>query len=671
MSFETTFNQLIKAVSREDFARVLEGQNIRELFIHFWENHSDRIALSHLDPLLLANKKIIRISGNDDCQTVAKLALNQLLSEDISLSDRQRNFFLNLAASLVTSSMKREDIEVIIQTVKDLSDYRWEVGFSPIVTNLAILVGCLDTEKESAARAAALVIHKNMSGDDVKAVLTQTLRLQTATRYYTLELAADLTHNQMTGKDVAKILKAIDRLEDPDQVVGDAWTLFKDTMNGDDVAKMLEGLSMLSADERYDYKHFSLIKLHLLDRLIILSELRKIPLKDRTPLIDAGLHILNNYEAGNAHTLFCVLFQIPIFNLAGCLELLDPLLKRLNPIDSDEKVDEIIRVLRAYAPFSTKVFPKAGGIVIQFKRCLEQFFNALAAFPLEQQYELTWCAYKLAENMKAFLNILLELKDIPESRRIGITHLLMVFYGHEPYLKSRYLPKLSGSQKKRIFETTRLLLNRYHLGNEKVIFIFNGLVRQNKPGYLKRLFPFLDQIKDTNSIPHFIDKMSHIPPKRHEEFFTILNNLKIQKPYLIPQIKNDLIFYNGSVLEKAYLHISIADNNRWKYLMLENSIFIPPEEYDTYFRLYNDNRCWFKKERFRWSQIFVVHSQLKEDCHRYLIEKLNNESGEAVLLADRVQQHFQDLHIPKDHPIHERCSSLLEPDDSLQLKEND
>ncbi len=304
-------------------------------------------------------------------------------------------------------------------------------------------------------------------------------------------------------------------------------------------------------------------------------------------------------------------------------------------------------------------------------RRIEQFFNVLAVFSIKQQYELASCFYKLSEYSDEFINYLLELNGISKLDRIGITHLLMLFYGDESYLKSRYLPRLSESEREHIFKTTRLLLTRYRFRKEKVFFILNGLARQNKLAYLKRLFSFLDQLEYTWDIPHFIDKISLVPPNKHEELFKILNKVESPKPFFIRSIINDLIFYEGSVLEKAYPHLGIIKNSRWRCLMLDNSIFIPPEKHEDYFRLYNDRRCWFDKHVFRWSQIFVIHPHLKDDCHRYIMEKLKSESGEAVLLAECVQKHFKDLHIPRGHPIRERCASLLEPDDSLQLEKND
>ncbi len=239
--------------------------------------------------------------------------------------------------------MKKEDIEITLQTLKCLSDYRWEASSSFFGTNLAILFGYLSTEKESAAKAAAAAIHKNMNGDDVKIILTQTLMLQTGTRYQTLERAAGFVHDQMTGKDAAKILEAIDRLEDPADVTGHAASLFDNTMDGKDVAQMLEGISMLSLIEREYCKRFSLIKMHWLDRRFAIFDLKKIPLENRPPLIDAAIHIYKRHEASCICTLLHILAKIPTSKLAGCLELLDPFLERLNPIDSYDKELELLK----------------------------------------------------------------------------------------------------------------------------------------------------------------------------------------------------------------------------------------------------------------------------------------------------------------------------------------
>ncbi len=713
MDFGTTLLQLSTATQIEDFSRILQTQNdFQSIFdkLDQWiNNHPISFTPEHVDCLLLINRNITKIKK---CELTIKI--NQL-SLMILLSHRRNpdKAIADLAAPLISMCMTRGDLETIIHAVRDMPNYHW--NYQSFFLNLNILFGYQSGENVNAAIAIRPVIHQNMNGEDVKEILKAALKLPRGTRKNTLALTSQLTHKCMSGSDVAKIMAAVDQLEnrkviseistskvirekmrggdvvflleaavklpketrrktlalasqlihdrlpgrdaaeimtvinqlksevDPEDVVVHTAELLYNSMDGWYICHLLQTIEKFPPEEREQSRCFSIYS----QSASLIEDFRKVPLKDR-PRFSEAVRSFMIHESVDIRSIFKNLIDYPleVIKLAACFA------------GRCKTASQIMNTLDLMKRLAGKINPEATTILGRFYfpggRPLEQYLNALLQLPMHQQYEIVKCALANTKTLESFYEFLKTFSKLGESERIEIADLL------NAYRQTENHPKLAD-----IITIVSVFLENYVIYDYQLPFVFSAAKLFAYRSLAENCFPLFDLLDDTDSVPKIFYYLSRVSfAFTLDPLLKVLKGIKIRhSEELLHAVKfttGDLKCYGSTVIEKAYPHLlqkTIELSSPNKQEMMGKAKFIPPEKYDDYFKLFNDPRCWVE-EQFYWCNIFTVDPSLREDCHQYLMKKIQEKDEMTKIWAKDILLYSDDLHL-QNRPLLTQCQFLV------------
>ncbi len=574
MDFKMTLTQLSLADQIETFSRILntqnDFQNVSKKLNEWINNHRKCFTPEHVDELLLINRNITKIGESAITSRIIRFSLKSLLSYERN----QEESIADLAAPLISTQMKRDDLETIIRTFQEMPNYHWD--YHSFFLNLNILFGYQPGEKVNAAIAIRPLIQKNMKGDDVKKILKGALKLPRGTRENTLALASQLIHNRMSGRDAAQIMAAVDQLEKK-EVISEISTsqIIHKKMRAGDVIALLKAAVKLPEDTRKN-------TLALTSQLIHDG----LPGRDAAEIMAAINQLESEVNPKNvvAHTATLLDFHVDGWHVCRILQTIakfppeerehsksfslysesGPLIDDFRKVPLKERpqfskavcsfmtqgYDDLprifekligcpLKVIRLTAPFASqsdvidtldlmkqladKIDPKAAEIIGLYysprESPLKHYLNALLQLPIEQQYEIAQCASLDTKTLESFYRFLMSFLELREFERIEIARLL----------NARRQPE-NHSELADIFEIVSVFLKRYIIYDYQMPYILSAAKHFGTRCIAEKCFPLFDLLDDVFYVPKIFDKISCV-----SFAFTLDSLLKVLKGRKIRQ----------------------------------------------------------------------------------------------------------------------------------------
>ncbi len=578
MSLESTINRLSEAHSVRAFKQIPrfrgKSQEVVPKIESWLNDHRNEFQIGHFEKLKKMNCRVTLLWNQDLGAVINRIFLKCLLPDEDSIAKTLSPF--------VNRSMKREDLEILIRTIKEIPDSHPTYHFWQIVKFFD------PSEKVKVPLLCSCLTREDMRGIDIKIIFFAVHRLNLEVRSNAIALTSSLM------ADDPKIT------------------------NGYEVTRFLKLTSEILQAEGDSSIKFNLLKIEL-DENKTLKSLRQLPLPQRAVVIDAAhrLSTPSHYDWWSDE-MINTLISIPAQHFSRVLKLTMPFSKVIHQncsyyANTFDKIILILCIMRDFQlrePLSLKAVESAASKYFSYNSSnLTSYLKLIASFSIDEQEKICPFIAEISENLERFAVYLEVFQSIDKEKRLLALKLLKDYTDG----KDSPIVNFANDLKKRLLwgdssSLPVLLLSAYERGPSF------------RKKYTTKLSPASNRLESRTPLHALCQAISEIPPVDIDSLIKALNvNPNESAPHRIKEVRLDLIRYDLELLLKAYNHIGLIENDKNRITMMERAKFIPQHRWEDYFKLFRDDRVWRKNfYSFNWKIIFTIHPDLKEDCLKFL-----------------------------------------------------